>query len=101
MSIIDRKGLTLVEVLLSIAILAILTIALLPLFTTALKGIITAGNNSDEIYQSQNGAEDKVLQGASSTANTMTIIFSDTIPIIVTMNGEDFIEGNIKVFVPE
>ena len=96
-----QKGLTLIEVLLSFAILAILTLAILPQFASALRGIVKAGNRSNTIYQSQNEAEDKIFQGAASTANSMTIVFPGGVPVTVTVQGENVTKGDVKIFIPD
>lgn len=99
--IFEQDGLTLIEIIISFAFMAILIIALLPMFTTAFKGVVRAGSTSDIIYKSQNETEDKILDGAASSVSILKIIFPDTTPIEVVVNGEDVSNGNINLFIPE
>ena len=94
-----KKGMTLVEVLLSIAIIGILSIIIFPVFTSAFMIITRAGTKSETIYQDQNIVEDKILLGATSEASTINIVFSGiSFPAV---NGEIVTNGEIKVFIPK
>jgi prepilin-type N-terminal cleavage/methylation domain-containing protein len=48
-----KKGFTLVEVLISIVILAIISVALLLLFNQSFEGIINSGRKSKTIYEKE------------------------------------------------
>lgn len=49
----NYKGLTLIEVILSIAIIGIISISLLPIFNIGLKNIVNAGSRTKNVYEAQ------------------------------------------------
>lgn len=96
----NTKGFTLVEILVSIALLGIMAISMLPLFTNGYRWIINAGNKSKIIYVAQEQVENKIVQGASNTLKEITITFpSVSDPVIQT--GEEVIQDSIRLFIPK
>lgn len=100
-----NNGFTLVEIILSIAILGIIAVAFLPIFTTGIKGIANSGSRSKSSYQAQDAIELKQSIGASSTSAPLTIVFPNPNPseasINVQMNGEIVTNGSMNSFVPK
>lgn len=98
-----KKGLTLIELLVSIALIAIIAVSFLSMFVTGFKFIANAGNKTKVMYASQDEAEKKLLEGASAASFHMTVKFPahDTEPAIdVPMDGEKVIKGSITLFIP-
>jgi prepilin-type N-terminal cleavage/methylation domain-containing protein len=92
-------GMTLIEIILALAILAVIALAILPAFTSSFKGIMAAGKKSDIVFQSQNETEDKILEGANTIAFTINIAFPGVPP--VTQQGEAVTKGAIHLFIPK
>lgn len=92
---INRSGMTLVEVIVSIAILGILAVAFLPAFSTGIRFIISNGDRIKEMYSDQDSIERRIAQGATSDTATMTIVFpSKTIEV----KGENVSCGSFNLF---
>jgi type IV pilus assembly protein PilA len=96
-----KKGLTLVEVIISIALIGIIGVTFLTMFTMGFSQIAASGNKSKAIYVSQDQAENKLLEGAASTAASITITFPGASPVTVTLTGEQATKGNITLFIPK
>jgi prepilin-type N-terminal cleavage/methylation domain-containing protein len=58
----NQKGLTLLEIILSMAILGILAISFLTMFSSGFKSIIKAGNKSVAAYDAQQSMTNKIIQ---------------------------------------
>lgn len=94
-------GFTLVEVLVSIAILAIISVALLLLFNQSFVGIIESGNKAESIYEGQGDLENKITEDADfDTDEKLTLEFKDVDnnndSVIITVQGktiEDTVEN--------
>lgn len=95
----STRGFTLIEIIISIAILGIIVVALLPVFTAGFKGIASAGNKSKTSYQSQDLTEVKIAEGAASSSTSLTIVFPGVAS--VTMDGEKVVNGSIVLFMPK
>ena len=93
------KGMTLIEILVAIAIIGILAAIFMPMFASAYMNIIRAGNKSDIIYNNQNTAEDKAMDGAANGSSELTVVFPGiTFP---KATGEKVTNGNIQMFIPK
>lgn len=79
----NQKGLTLVEVIVTLAIISIIASSFLTLFTTGFKGIFTAGNRSKAMYAAQKTMESIIAQGVSN--NNTYDITQDGFTIKVTV----------------
>jgi prepilin-type N-terminal cleavage/methylation domain-containing protein len=69
----SKQGLTLVEIIISIAILGIVAVAFLGMFTVGFKGIMTAGRNSQAGYIGQRAMENRIVD-IEVTETNVTII---------------------------
>lgn len=87
-----KKGFTLIELIISIALLAIVAVAFSNMFLTGIKGIFNAGHKSKANYISQQALENKIsgkpvsIDNVSSTSSNenMEIDFDGT---IINVNG--------------
>jgi prepilin-type N-terminal cleavage/methylation domain-containing protein len=69
----NKQGLTLVEIIISIAILGIIAVAFLGMFTVGFKGIMSAGRNSQAGYIGQKVMENKIVGIDLTETNVSTI----------------------------
>lgn len=80
----NKKGFTLIEVILSIALLSIIGIAFLTMFSSGMINITNAGKKSVKTYSAQDSLEKIIYDplnasGSSvSTDTTLNIVFSGT-----------------------
>lgn len=68
----NREGFTLIELIVSIAILAIIIIAFMPLFSFSFVNTFRSGNQSEAVYQNQSLLEEsysgaEAVEGVTST----------------------------------
>ena len=108
---ISSGGFTLIEVLVSIAILAIISVALLLLFNHSFLGIIKSGNKAENIYKVQQQLENKV-ENVENVADTpdeeITLKFDNGPEIIVhgkyieesVVSDEPLEDANLTYFKP-
>lgn len=68
----NKKGFTLIEVILSIAILGIISVAFLSIFTNGLIGIANSGKKSISHYSAQNQIESNINDSADLPSNVIT-----------------------------
>jgi type IV pilus assembly protein PilA len=80
-----KKGLTLVEVIISIAILGIMSIAFLSMFSSGLIGIFKAGHKSTSHYTAQNEMESNISDSTNTTGNVKSI--NTTIDLVFPGNN--------------
>lgn len=95
----DKKGFTLVEVILSLAILGILCIAFLPAFTSGFKGIFRAGQNNRELFVAQKEMENIIDVDSIVTNGQLDIEFSGTTTI--SLDGQNVSNGSLRLFIPQ
>jgi prepilin-type N-terminal cleavage/methylation domain-containing protein len=105
----SSKGLTLIEIVVSMAIFGIVIVSFLSIFTTGFMGIVRAGQRADAAYLSQQKMTNKIIQeGSFIGTTTITYDFSasggPSIPINVSiLEAETVINGNaskMKSFIP-
>ncbi|MBK5240152.1 type II secretion system protein [Clostridium sp.] len=73
----NQEGFTLIEVVLSIAILAIISTSFLKMFTSSIVGISNSGKKSDSHFTAQNQIETNINDSTiltGSVVNTATVI---------------------------
>jgi prepilin-type N-terminal cleavage/methylation domain-containing protein len=77
------KGMTLVEVVISLAILGIITVVFLGMFTSGFGGIISAGKYSQAEYEAQEAMEHRIggVTVAATPSLTPTTISGKTVSI--------------------
>lgn len=107
-----KKGFTLVEVLISLAILTIISVALLLLFNQSFDGIIKSGKKAKAIYGNQETLETIIYErkapdddpDITEEALDLDIKFhaenSDLQEKEITVEGKLFTKDNLTVFIP-
>ncbi|MBZ9688550.1 type II secretion system GspH family protein [Clostridium estertheticum] len=75
----NKKGFTLIEVILSIALLGIISIAFLTMFTSGIVGITNSGKKSVSHYTAQNQIESNINDLANLPSNVVTSTKSITL----------------------
>ena len=81
-----RKGLSLIELVVSVAILGVVAIAILQLFGSGFVNIVGAGNHSKAQYLAQDVIEQDLNDRTiTSTSNTMQITLHDR---IISVTGD-------------
>ncbi len=95
-SIKNKKGMTLIEVILSISILSIIAITFIPIIAGSFSNIVKVGNKTKEIYDSKGKIEETLASKQSLDLGDDTLIFeSARIPIKYTASNKDtqYVEG--------
>lgn len=99
------SGMTLIEVIISIAILGILTIVFLNMFTSGYIGVVNAGKRTIVGYDAQKAVEES-MTSLSAGYETIEINFSDGPTFIIDGHKieKEVISGNqsikITTFIP-
>lgn len=97
----NKKGFTLVEIILSIAIIGIMAVSFIPVFTAGFKGVIFAGEKKTEMFDTQNVMEQEVADSANSGTETLTVTFpadGGKPEFPVTVDGETVNDGSYILF---
>ncbi|AOT68180.1 prepilin-type N-terminal cleavage/methylation domain-containing protein [Geosporobacter ferrireducens] len=85
----NSKGLTLVELIISIAIVGIIAVAFLGIFTSGITGIISGGNLTKAGYVAQQAMENQI-EGLAISSTAVTASTNPPIPslppVAVTLN---------------
>jgi len=92
----NKRGFTLIEVILSIAILAIISIAFLSMFTSGVVGISNSGKKSVSHYTAQNQIESNISDSENLPSNVVT----STTNIRLTFQGNYYDVSGRKIDVP-
>ena len=95
------RGLSIIEVIISIALISIITVALLPAFISGIKIITNAGDLSKTVYLSQEQTESDLINGATSSSDELKIIFPSTPIITIKVNGQQMSNESVQFFIPE
>jgi prepilin-type N-terminal cleavage/methylation domain-containing protein len=82
----SKQGLTLVEIIISIAILGIIAVAFLGMFTVGFKGIMSAGRNSQAGYIGQRAMENKIV-GIDVTETNVTTSSEPVVDFTINFEG--------------
>ena len=69
----NEKGLTLIEVIISIAIISVITVSFLSIFSNSFIQVVRSGNKGTSMYSAQSAAED-LLENASFSESSVTTI---------------------------
>lgn len=91
-SIMNKNGFTLIEVIVSIAIIAILLIAGVGVLSTSLGTIAREGIDTEALYQAQD-AIDLLISGKVSLIDDITVYDKLKLPIQPVVKTIDGIEG--------
>ena len=106
-----KNGFSMVELLVSLAIMAITVIAFIPVFNGSLSSILNSGTKSNAINAAQKNIEDALRSGTNLSTYTMNLTFKAqglpnvdiSVPGIAVNTSYQYsnITGNLKVFVPK
>jgi len=106
-----KNGFSLVELLVSLSIIAIVVVAFVPVFNGSLSNLINSGKRSSAINIAQKNIEDAVLAGTNLSTYTMNLNFKAEgmadVPISISglkVNASfsySDLSGNLTVFVPK
>lgn len=88
----NQKGLTLIEIILSMAILGILAITFLTMFSSGFRSIIKAGDKTVAAYDAQQSMTNKIIQADDLDPDEYT---EET--LIFDFNGGPTIELDIRL----
>ncbi|TJX16300.1 type II secretion system protein [Tissierella creatinini] len=92
----DNRGMTLIEVLLSLAIVGIIAISLLPMFSNGIKFLVNNGNQIKAMYEGQDLIEQEISKAATSEENTMSVVFPGK---TIEIKGKDYTISNYNLFI--
>ena len=103
----SKKGMTLVEIIVAMAILGIIAISFLAVFTSSFKFIYTAGRKSVAVNQAEQSVETNIANGTALTANSITLDFgtvSISVPGELITKDQSFENGtkmvSLQSFIP-
>jgi prepilin-type N-terminal cleavage/methylation domain-containing protein len=95
----DKKGFSLIEVIIASSILLIIVISFAALLSTSFAGIFGAGKNSRALFQAQQEIETVIVKGLAPGIDTLRVTFPST---TVTVSGSVYegSSGKLRVFLP-
>ena len=91
----SKKGMTLIEIIISIAILGILAVSFLTLFGIGFSGIAGAGNRSRAQYDVQTKIEEELSSSSTGGTDKISIKFSDVATDKIEVQGKIKTENTI------
>jgi prepilin-type N-terminal cleavage/methylation domain-containing protein len=91
-----QMGFTLIEVILSIAILGIISIAFLTMFTSGIVGISNSGKKSVSHYTAQSQIESNINDSTNLSGSVVT----SNVEFTMTFSGSGFPISGRKIDVP-
>ena len=98
----NNKGFTLIEVLVSMAIIGLMAIAFLPLFTDGFRWIYSAGHRSSDNHDFQADIEREITEEIAESSSTFLVTFSDgSNTVDISVAGGVSTKGSYTVFVPD
>lgn len=86
-----KKGFTLVELIIAIAIISIVTVGCLPIFLSSYKNVISSGSKTKNVFDAQTKIDSAIQNVNSGSTNFITT----TAPITI-----QFSDGNIASTTP-
>lgn len=90
----NKKGVTLIEIIISLAILGIIVVSLLAMFSTGFTFIARAGQRSEATFDNITQVEDVLKERNSTTSDDIPIVFSDS----STIDAEGSEESEVVPF---
>lgn len=97
----NKKGMTLIEIIIAIAIMGIITVSFLNIFASGYIGILSGGKHTKVAYDGQKQVENSILNSTSSHPQTLNITFTDSASTQVETQGnaivEEVIDGRYKI----
>lgn len=96
----SKEGMTLIEIIIAMALLAIISVGLISVMSTTIIGIHKFGNETVDVFTDQDSIEDDIVDSAATgTSGSITFQFDsgDTI----TINGETIEQNELEIFKPD
>lgn len=107
----DRRGFTLIELIITIAILGILVVAVFSMFDTGIINIVRAGDRTDAVLENQTDVNAEIKEyyetGNDAGEDTVTVNIIDFISepiegkLIVINSDAENLDAGITTFVPD
>ena len=99
-----KKGMTLIEIIIAMAILSIFSLAILSVFSYTVVGIYHFGDDTVSIFDSQENMEAIVADDPSLRLDDENITFTVDIESVnydLIVDGENFSDGELDMFLPK
>ena len=98
-----KKGMTLIEIIIAMAILSIFSLAILSVFSYAVVGIYHFGDDTVSVFDSQENMEAKVAvkPRVQTGASIIFDVHIDGNDYQLNVDGENFSDGELDMFLPE
>lgn len=95
----NHKGMTLIEIIISIAIIAIISVAFLAMFSSGFKGVVRAGNLTESGYRAFGQAELTLMQkdNEGSPSGLLLTFTSDGSTVNAAGNVESLSDSDVTV----
>lgn len=91
----NQEGLTLIEVIISLAILGIMIVAYLTVFTSGFTGIMRAGHRAEAAYDAQQEQTQKIMESSTFVGNDdITLNFDGGTSVTLDVS---FMESSVDV----
>lgn len=85
----QRKGLTLIEVIITIAIISIMALVVLGVFNTGIRSIFKSGDRTDKVFEVKKEIDQKIIDNENNTSG------SDEVTVNIPGIGDKIIKGTI------
>ncbi len=100
-----RNGMTLIELIISLAILSLILISFLSMFTTGVLTVYRAGNKAEAYAKAQEDLEERIARGEAIETNDLSITFDGVtydVPggLVETTQYARDAQSSMEVFVP-
>src|SRR5690554_1530308 len=87
MNIFNRKGMTLIEVVLAMAIFGIIAVSFITMFSSSLLWIYRAGDRGEAYSMAQSDVERRIITGDSYETDNLTIVFGGDDTNTISIRG--------------
>lgn len=98
----DKKGFSLIEVIIASSILLIIVFSFAALLSTSFAGIFGAGRNSRTLFEAQQELEAAIAAGSSTPGTDPLTVTFPSASVTVTVIGRNHQDssGKLSVFLP-
>lgn len=99
-----KKGMTLIEVIIAMAVLAIISLAVLSALSFSIVGIFGLGDTTVRVFDSQIVMEDDVSDDPASRLEDETITLSleiDSVDYDLDIHGNNYSHDQLDMFLPK
>lgn len=96
----NHNGFTLIEIIISIALLGIVSVSILSIFSGSLSFIFDAGRRNSEQFNYQESIENAISYNDLTAGTSKNISINFTGIDDFTVSGRVLTDNNLKVFLP-